>query len=146
GSDLLLRHGGHSMAAGVALAAKNLDPFRERLDSIVRRSLRPDQLQPSLRLDAEVGLPDVTLGTARALNRLKPVGQGNPAIQLLSRNLVHDRPLQRVGSNKQHVKMWVSDGKASREAIWWRAGEESLPVGSFDLDFAPQLDLCSGNQ
>jgi len=42
--------------------------------------------------------------------------------------------------------MWVSDGKASREAIWWRAGEESLPVGSFDLAFAPQIESYNGQQ
>jgi len=57
---------------------------------------------------------------------------------------VHQRPLERVGSGKQHVKMWVTDGSASREAIWWQAGEASLPVGSFDLAFVPQVERFNG--
>ena len=145
-SDLLTRHGGHSMAAGVTLAAKNLEPFRERLDAVARRTLSADHLQQPLRLDAEIGLHEVNLECLRTLDHLKPVGQGNAQPQFVARKLVHQRPLQRVGSGKQHVKMWVTDGKALREALWWRAGEESLPVGSFDLAFVPQLEHFNGRQ
>jgi hypothetical protein len=74
------------------------------------------------------------------------MGQGNRQAQFVSRNLVHQRPLQRVGSGKQHVKMWLTDGKAAREALWWRAGEESLPVGTFDLAFVPQMESFNGQQ
>jgi single-stranded-DNA-specific exonuclease len=143
-SDLLVRHGGHCMAAGVTLAAKNLDLFRDRLDGVARRLLKAEQLQPPLKLDAEIDLPAVNIHAIRSLDRLKPMGQGNPPVQLLARNLVHKRPLQRVGAAKQHVKMWVTDGKATQEALWWRAGEESLPVGSFDLAFAPQIEQYNG--
>jgi single-stranded-DNA-specific exonuclease len=101
-------------------------------------------LQPPLKLDAEVPLTDVAFSPVRALDRLKPTGQGNPPVQLVARNLVHQRPLQRVGAAKQHVKMWVTDGQVSREAVWWQAGEESLPVGSFDLAFVPQIEQFNG--
>jgi single-stranded-DNA-specific exonuclease len=144
--DLLVRHGGHSMAAGVTLASKNLEAFRSRLDTVARKSLKADQLQPPLRLDGEIGLHEVTLECVRILDGLKPTGQGNPQVQLVARNLVHERPLQRVGSDKQHVKMWVTDGKACREALWWRAGQESLPVGSFDLAFIPQVEQFNGQR
>ena len=40
--------------------------------------------------------------------------------------------------------MWVTDGQVSREAVWWRAGEESLPVGTFDLAFVPQIEQFNG--
>lgn len=143
-SDLLVRHGGHSMAAGLTLAASKMDSFRERLDSVARRLLKSEQLQPPLKLDAEIRLPEIAFSSVRTLDRLKPMGPGNPAVQLVARNLVHQRPLQRVGAAKQHVKMWVTDGQTSREAVWWRAGEESLPVGSFDLAFVPQIEQFNG--
>jgi single-stranded-DNA-specific exonuclease len=144
--DLLVRHGGHSMAAGLTLASKNVEPFRERLDAVARRSLRSEDFQAPLRLDAEVALGEVNFECARSLDDLSPVGQGNPNAQLVVRNLVHERPLQRIGADKQHVKMWVTDGKTSREALWWRAGQESLPVGSFDLAFIPQIDNFNGQR
>lgn len=142
--DLLVRHGGHAMAAGVTLLPSNLAAFRERLNAVARRQLQAASLQPSLRLDAEVGLEEVSLACLAELGRLKPCGQGNPAIQFQSRNLCHARPLQRIGPNKQHVKFWLTDGAATHEAVWWNAGQESLPVGSFDVAYAPQINQYNG--
>ena len=142
--DLLLRHGGHAMAAGLTLAPEKIDLLRERLNAIARRTLQPEQLQPALRLDAEVGLDELNLSSLSELEKLKPTGQGNPPLQFCARNLTHKKPLQRIGANKQHVKMWVTDGSVTHEAVWWNAGEGSLPVGKFDLAFAPSLNDYNG--
>jgi single-stranded-DNA-specific exonuclease len=142
--DLLLRHGGHAMAAGLSVAPEKIDLLRERLNAIARRSLQPGDLQPPLRLDAEVGLPDMNLASLAELEKLKPTGMGNPALQFCARNLAHQRPLQRIGANKQHVKMWATDGAVTHEAVWWNAGNGSLPVGKFDLAFSPSLNHFNG--
>jgi single-stranded-DNA-specific exonuclease len=144
--DLLLRHGGHAMAAGVSLEVKNLDAFRSRLNALARQSLSPDALQPPLRLDAEVGLDELTRERIGELERVRPTGQGNPALQFYARNLAHQRPLQRVGAERRHVKMWVTDGHAIHEAVWWGAGDFSLPVGRFDLAFVPQINRFNGRE
>ena len=145
-SDLLVRHGGHAMAAGLTIRSENLDHFRERLNELARRALKPEDLQPSLRLDAEVGLDEISLESLGELGRLKPTGQGNPSVQFFARKLTHQRPLQRIGAEKQHVKMWVTDGVTTHEAIWWRAGNGSLPVGQFDLSFSPQINEFNGRR
>ena len=145
-SDLLLRQGGHAMAAGVSLLPANLDAFRARLNQLARSTLKPDDLQPPLRLDAEVSLADVTLECQAALDQLRPTGQGNPPVQFLARNLTQQRPPQRMGADKQHLKMWVSDGVSTHEAVWWRAGNETLPDSRFDLAFAPQVNDYNGRR
>jgi single-stranded-DNA-specific exonuclease len=145
-ADLLVRHGGHAMAAGVTLKSTNLGMFRSRLNELARRFLTPESLQAPLRLDAEVGLEEVTLETLATLDRLKPTGQSNPPTQFFARNLVHQRPLQRMGTDKQHVKMWLTDGTTRHEAVWWNAGQESLPVGKFDLAFVPQVNDYNGRR
>jgi single-stranded-DNA-specific exonuclease len=142
--DLLLRHGGHAMAAGLTLVPEKIDLLRERLNAIARRTLLPEQLQPALRLDAEVYLEELTLNSLAELEKLKPTGQGNPPLQFCARNLTHKKPLQRIGASKQHVKMWVTDGPVMHEAVWWNAGNGSLPVGKFDLAFAPSLNDYNG--
>jgi single-stranded-DNA-specific exonuclease len=144
--DLLVRHGGHAMAAGLSIRPDKIDALRERLNELARRALKPEDLQPPLRLDAEVGLDEMTLETLHELSRLKPTGQGNPGVQFCARNLTHARPLQRIGADKQHVKLWVTDGAVTREALWWNGGAESLPVGKFDLAFAPQVNQFNGNR
>ena len=145
-SDLLVRHGGHAMAAGITLEPAKLESFRTRINQIARESLKPEELQPVLRLDAEVGLEEISLECLKHLAQLKPMGQGNPAVQFCTRNLIHQRPLQKMGAEKQHVKMWVTDGTTCHEAVWWGGGAEALPVGRFDLGFTPQENDYNGRR
>ncbi len=143
--DLLIRHGGHAMAAGVTIHPDNVDAFRQRLNEIARRTFKPQDLQPPLRLDAEVVLNEISLATLTELDRLKPTGMGNSAVQLCARGVTQSRPLLRMGADKQHVKLWVTDGGGvTHECVWWGAGKESLPVGKFDLAFAPQVNEFNG--
>jgi single-stranded-DNA-specific exonuclease len=142
--DLLIKHGGHAMAAGLTIAPDKIDLFRQRMNSLAQRSLKPEHFQPPLRLDAEVDLSEISLDSLAELEKLKPTGQGNPALQFYTRKLAHQKPLQRMGTKKQHVKMWVTDGTVTHEAVWWNAGEGSLPVGKFDLAFAPSLNEYNG--
>jgi single-stranded-DNA-specific exonuclease len=143
---LLVRHGGHAMAAGLSILPDNIDSLREKLNEVARRTLKPDDLQPSLRLDAEVGLDEMNFETLYELDKLKPHGQGNPAAQFCARSVSHARPLQRIGMDKQHVKMRVTDGAATHEAVWWNAGNKMLPVGKFDLAFSPQINEFNGTR
>jgi single-stranded-DNA-specific exonuclease len=142
--DLLIRHGGHAMAAGVTLKPENVDVFRQRLNGLARRTLRPEQLQPSLPLDAEVNLSDLTVERLKELERLEPIGQGNRGVQLSVRSVRLQRPPQRMGREQQHVKLWITDGQTTREVVWWNSGKAGMPSGEFDLAFAPQLNEFNG--
>ena len=144
--DLLVRHGGHAMAAGLTIAQSNLELLRERLNGLARKGLTREQLQPLLRLDAEVELKQISFECLQHLEQLNPTGQGNPPVHLFSRRLRHGRPLQRIGAEKQHVKMWVTDGVATHEAVWWGAGNESLPVGEYELAYCPQINEYQGSR
>jgi len=142
--DLLIKHGGHAMAAGLTIAPEKIDLLRERLNDLAKRALKPEDLQPPLRLDAEVQLADLNLDSLAELEKLKPTGQGNPALQFCAQNLSQKKPPLRMGAKKQHTKLWVSDGTITHEAVWWNAGEGSLPAGKFDLAFAPSVNEFNG--
>ena len=144
--DLLVRHGGHAMAAGVTLQPVKLDAFRARLNDLARSALKPDDLQAPLRLDAEVTLEAMTLECLAALDQLRPTGLGNPPVQVFARNLTQQRSPQRMGVDKQHLKMWVTDGATTHEAVWWGAGNETQPAVRFDLAFAPQINEYNGRR
>jgi single-stranded-DNA-specific exonuclease len=144
--DLLVRHGGHAMAAGVTLQAVKLDAFRARLNDLARAALKPDDLQATLRLDAEVTLEAMTLECLATLDQLRPTGLGNPPVQFFARSLIQQRSPQRMGAGRQHVKMWVTDGATTHETVWWGAGEAVLPAPRFDLAFAPQVNEYNGRR
>jgi len=143
-NDLLIRHGGHAMAAGVTVKADQIDALRARLNDLARRSLKPEQFQPSLRLDAEVTAADLTFERLTELQQLQQTGIGNPPVHCVLRGVSHARPLQRMGFEKKHAKLWITDGKQTREAILWNCGDGPVPVGKFDLAFAPQLNEFNG--
>ena len=144
--DLLVRHGGHAMAAGVTIRADKIDALRERLNAIARRTIKPELLQPRLRLDAESTCAEITLERVRELQRLQQTGMGNPSVHLVLRGVTHARPLQRMGAQKKHAKLWVTDsGRGALEAVLWNVADGPLPVGRFDLAVAPQLNDFNGS-
>lgn len=142
--ELLVRHGGHAMAAGVTIRPDQIDPLRAKLNDLARRTLKPDQLQPSLRLDAEVTSADLTLERLRELQQLEQTGMGNPAVRLVMRGVSHAKPLLRMGTEKKHAKLWLTDGRRTVEAVLWNVGDGALPVGRFDVAFAPQVNEFNG--
>jgi single-stranded-DNA-specific exonuclease len=142
--DLLLRHGGHAMAAGVSMRAENLEAFRTRLNDLARRTLKPEQLQPSLQVDAEVTAREMNLERLTELERLQQTGVGNPSIHLLLRGVTHQRSLVRMGAERRHARMWLTDGSATCEAVQWNVGDGPLPVGRFDVVFSPKINQYNG--
>jgi single-stranded-DNA-specific exonuclease len=144
-TDLLVRHGGHAMAAGVTIRPDQIDPLRARLNDLARRTLKPEQFQPPLRLDAEVNAGDLGLERVRELTQLEQTGIGNPPVRLWLRNVTHARPLLRMGPDKKHARLWITDGRKTLEAVLWNVGDGPLPVGRFDLAFTPQINEFNGS-
>jgi single-stranded-DNA-specific exonuclease len=145
-SQLLVRHGGHAMAAGITIASDKVDLLRARMNEVARAQLKPEHLQPTLRIDSEVALADMTLENVTALERLQPCGMGNPTIRFCTRGLSHQQPPQRMGKEQQHVKFRVTDGFRMLEAVWFNCGDAPLPKVRFDLAFTPQINEFNGRK
>jgi single-stranded-DNA-specific exonuclease len=144
--DLLVRHGGHVMAAGLTLAADKLDLFRARLNELARHALKPELLRPSLLIDAEVEMAELTLARIEELGRLEPAGQGNPAVRLAVCGLSHQEATRRIGKDSQHVKFRVTDGRQTLEAVWWHAARAQWPDGRFDLAVTAEINEYKGRR
>jgi len=139
--DLLIRHGGHAMAAGFTVRNENLPALRERLREIAARTLSLSDLTPTLAVDAEAPLSEMTWTLYKSLEQLAPFGYGNREPTFVSRNvLVRDA---RVVGN-EHLKLLLSDGLAVWDAIAFRqaAWMERLPAR---VDVAYQLDARTWN-
>ncbi len=144
--DLLIRHGGHAMAAGLTIHPDNLDAFRARMNEIARRNIRPEMLQPEIRVDAFVELSELTVARLEELERMEPTGQGNESVRLAVREVCLAEEPRRIGKDRQHVKLVVTDGREKVEALWWNVGERSLPDGAFSLAFRPKINEFRGRR
>ena len=143
-TDLLEKHGGHAMAAGLSIDPAHLETFRQRINDLARQRLRPEHLQPEVRIDAAIPLRALSLPVVGDLRRLEPFGIGNPVVQLAVRGLTHARPPQRL--KELHWKFWVTDGGAPVETVWWGAGDRPIPEGRFDLAVIPEAGEYGGRR
>jgi single-stranded-DNA-specific exonuclease len=127
-ADLLVRHGGHAQAAGFTIRNENIPLLQERLLEFAADALRGQDLRPTLEIDAEIALSDVTEGLAQALQTLEPTGSRNDTPIFLTRQLqVVD--FRRVGQDGKHLRLRLSDGRGDIEGIAFKQGDwaEHLP-------------------
>ena len=139
-SDLLVKHGGHAMAAGVTIEPKYLDAFRDRLNRLAAEALDGGFLQPPLWIDTYARLEELSFQTVQELNRLQPIGQSNPPAHLCIRRLRLARPPYRIGRNQQHLRLFVTDGQKTMEAVWWGGAAYGVPKVPFDLVCVPEIN------
>jgi len=144
-AGLLLKQGGHAMAAGVTMEAARCDEFRERLNRLARERIPTEALRPALRLDGEVSLSSLTMAEMENFARLQPTGEGNPPVQLAARGLRLKGEPRRLGANGQHLRFTVTDRRAAHRAVWWNAPAEAKFPAEFDLAFAPELNEYNGS-
>jgi single-stranded-DNA-specific exonuclease len=118
-SNLLVKYGGHSMAAGFTVANANLELLQQRLRQLATHQLEGLDLLPTLSIDAEVDLSEMNWATHALLEQLEPFGYANPTPVFLSREvLVRDARV--VGQD--HLKMTLSHGRTVWDAIAFRQG------------------------
>lgn len=76
---LILRFGGHAMAAGLTLQRADYPRFAAEFDEVVRERIAAESLQPVLASDGELAPADFDLALARQLRVAGPWGQGFPS-------------------------------------------------------------------
>ena len=107
--DLLTNFGGHKYAAGLSMHIDNLPAFCERFEYYVATHIREDQLQPTLQIEAELQLGDITKQFYNVLRHLEPFGPGNPRPLFVSRRLINHRDTRAVGKEREHLRLDVTD-------------------------------------
>jgi single-stranded-DNA-specific exonuclease len=120
--ELLIKHGGHAMAAGFSIKRDAIPAFTERLDEVVRRRLGGVRPVPSLRVDAEIEPDGLTARLALELSSLEPCGAGNPRPHLLLRN-VKVFGIRQVGADSDHLRCKITVGRFTFDAMAFRRGD-----------------------
>src|SRR4051794_12695026 len=140
----LARHGGHRAAAGLEIAAEDVEAFRAAFAAHAESVLGPDELAREERVDAVVSGGDLGHALAEELAQLAPFGHGNPAVSLLvpAARLGDPRPM----GEGRHLRFTVEAGGARSRAVAFGCGGR-LPVDSgepADATFTLELDDWGG--
>jgi single-stranded-DNA-specific exonuclease len=125
---LLVKGGGHKMAAGLSLERDMLEPAMERLGALLAKQ-GADQLGAAdLRLDGVLMPRAVTVDLIEQIERAGPFGAGAPAPRYALPDL-QVRFAKRVGES--HLKLSLADGLGG--------GIDAICFGAFDTALGPRL-------
>ena len=129
-ADLLIRYGGHAMAAGLSVREENLPALRHRLNDWAARECPVLHTTP-LECDLPIHLDRVTVESVRKLDQLAPYGAENPTPVFLLQNAVLDGvyPV----SEGRHSRLRLRQGNASVYAVWFGMPPERLPYAMGDV-------------
>lgn len=129
-ADLLIRYGGHAMAAGLSVKEENLPELRRRLNDWAAREC-PVLHTPPLTCDLAIHLDRITVESVRRLDQLAPYGAENPMPVFLLQNAVVDG-VYPVSEGK-HSRLRLRQGNACLYAIWFGMQPEQLPYAMGDV-------------
>ena len=145
-SDILMGFGGHPMAAGLSMEAENVEAFRRGVSKALVDQRTGRAPEPTVDIELELPLEELTLGTALQLEALAPFGPGNPPVNILCHGLQveEDRP---IGKDKAHRKLVVSNLAGHKaEVLWWSSADEALPNGRLDMVVRVRPGFFRGKQ
>ena len=150
-SDLLLKFGGHSQAAGITIKNENLNAFFEKMNGIIEKELKDKDITPIIEIDAEIFPKDLDFELVEELQKFEPFGEGNREPIFLMKNLLVE-DLRKVGNGEKHLKLLLKaqDGTPKIfEAIGFNMtnGFSHLKVGDkADFVFTICEDNWNGNR
>ncbi len=127
-ADLLVRHGGHPMAAGFTARPRDIDALRDRLTRLAAAHLADVALHPRLEVDAQTPLEAVGAAQVQWLLRLGPFGQANPTPTFVSR-AVPVAEVRRVGADGDHLRLLLRAGDRLWPGIGFGLGGATVAPG-----------------
>ena len=142
--EILLGFGGHPMAAGMSLHKDNLPAFRKGLGKAIEKQMGDIIFEePTLQLDAWLGLPDLSLDLADSLELLAPFGAGNPELTLATRNVTLKSAIA-LGKTREHLRLNVEDENGEVSSfLWWGGAGGELPPADTKFDIAYSMRATS---
>lgn len=146
--ELLLKFGGHPMAAGLSLLEENIEPFRKALNE--NSGLTEEDFKAKVWIDVPMPIDYIKERLVEELKILEPFGQGNEK-PLFAQKGVRIRSCRVIGKNKNVVKM-VLEGQGGRamDGMLFTDGlafeEERNGRRMLDIVYYPEINEYNGSR
>ena len=142
-SELLDKFGGHAMAVGLTLNKENFENFKDKFEKIAEEA-NIKEMVPTIYIDEEVKLKDISMDLVKSLSVLEPFGEANKVPLFLIKNLKIDSI--RALSEGRHLKLSLRDESVVINAIGFDIGNlaEEYKIGD-KIDVVGTLEINSFN-
>ncbi|MCK5444938.1 MAG: single-stranded-DNA-specific exonuclease RecJ [Rhodospirillaceae bacterium] len=127
--ELIIKGGGHAMAAGFTVATDKLDALEAFISARMKAAIGENPPPPSLRLDGLLALGGANVALVKRLDDVAPFGVGNAEPRFAFKN-VRFVEARAVGADQSHVRLIMADEAGGRlTAIAFRAMDSDLGPG-----------------
>lgn len=143
--EFLEKYGGHEMAAGLTIRREKFAAFQKAFRECARAMLSDEQLQPRLRLDAEIEFGDVDFEFLKQHEALQPFGTANPQPLFFARCAT---PGDIRVLKEKHLKFTLWQGAGGTHglpAIFFGGAEKKLPPPPWDIAFQIERNEYKGS-
>lgn len=144
--EFLTGFGGHKQAAGLEMETRNIPSFEERINTAAEKALKEQDFVPSLEIDADAELSDITFDLAREFDMLEPFGCGNSEPLIGSRGLEMLYP--KIVKNS-HLKMKLRQKGQALDAIGFDMAslfEKFCTATKLDAVYTPAINEWQGSR
>jgi len=142
--SMLIRTGGHPMAAGLSLEMSRFDEFVAAFKRIADLMVGDVAFQRTLPVDVVLEIQDLTQALADEISAMEPFGMGNPE-PTLAMSGVTVCAARKVGREADHLKLQFESGGRTVDGIWFNAGSCGLEEGAVvDVAFHLTRDSMTG--
>ncbi len=146
----LTSYGGHDMAAGLKLDPANLEAFTASFTEAANAGITEEQLTPSISVDCDAVLSELTPEAVRDLELLAPFGPGNPRPRIRLVDVVLASRPEAFGSDASHLSLMLKSPTAARtvRVVGWKWAEkrDQLAAGvAVEAVIFPRLNTWNGN-
>ena len=146
--DILIRFGGHPMAAGLSLEEKQVDHFRQQINAAC--TLTEKDLCPKITIDVPMPVSYLRMDLIREFDLLRPFGKGNPR-PLFAQKDMRVLSARVFGKNRNVLKMRMADPSGCAvDAVYF--GEADVLAqyirthDVLDIVYYPGIDTWQGRQ
>lgn len=147
GKEFLPKYGGHAQAAGMDIAARDVDALREALCAAARESFAQGLPELPLTIDGELPFEEMSEELMRHLDRLEPFGERNEPPRFLSRDLRLAQSPRIVGADGTHMILQLRRGDRVLKGMAFKMAhrEGELAMGQpLDVVFSPRWNTFRG--
>ncbi|HJV32717.1 MAG TPA: single-stranded-DNA-specific exonuclease RecJ [Patescibacteria group bacterium] len=146
-AEHIQKFGGHPAACGMTIVGDDaFEAFKKAFVAHADATLGSSDLTPSIEIEEEAAVHEVSVGLIKELKALEPHGEGNPRPRFLLRG-GRVASSRQVGAEGKHLQLTVVDDKGGRlKLIGFGFGPmlPDLPIGG-RVDAVVELDLNEWN-
>lgn len=135
-SDILLKYGGHELAAGVSVGCDKVDLFRKRINEY---ALTQGIAIPQLNIDFRLNPAGMSVDMAFAIKSLEPFGMGNPT-PIFGIFGVALEKITAIGGGKHLKLLCRKNGNVFQSLLFGVTPEQFCFTVGDTLDLAVTLD------